>query len=797
MSLDPRFVTGEPLQDYFVDKDTGEALAGGVVTFYEDENRTVLKPVYQLSGSPPYDSASYVELNNPITLTSVGTFADNNGDDIIPYYFPYDGTPDDSNGDIELYYITVYSSGGVLQFTREAWPNISDSNPGSPNDIINYVANGQFLLHNDNPITSTSGLDTIYQVAPGGWTFEKTTASTSTDTITFERELSASTNPNEDANPRYFIQIASSVPSGDARKDLCLEFPDVNKFAGDPNDPDSVYTFSFQGLSVLGAPVMVDVRLIKYFGTGGSTSTDISLGTLTINPTESIYNISFTFGDNAGMNVGTTLDDDYLKIALRFPNGTQTVKLTDFVLTNGDITVEAFPQTTNAEFLEASTVGWLPTPNPDGSDLYLPLVLTQAGATYDTGTIGQIVAMMDQVVTSVYTDTNLLLCDGSAYLTTDYSPLGIPYSRLWNKIYNTTDKMPIFGTGTAFVSLYNSGAAVKRVIFTTNGSGAQTAPSNGSTSPNLNFNAFKAGVSPTYKYNAYSNSSNFVTVISTFASAGLDGPSAGTSTMTITADNTNHYFNLDGYYKAFTITTVAASTFQTGGVGLYFDFSNDATLYRFWFDTGTEVAPAAGGRTLVRIIIDSTFLAADVAKVLANALSGFQVYEIDFDTATLPVPQNSWWQFTAHSNDYFAWYNVDGAGTQPVGTGTPIEIAVTSAETAQTLATKTVTALNSYQFAVPDLRGVFLRGLDSGGIWDINHSNRWNINNINSPNRIGSMELDQYLKHEHSVAITDDGVTAATFGSGSAVANGTGLTNANGGAETRPVNMYVNYAIRY
>ncbi len=267
--------------------------------------------------------------------------------------------------------------------------------------------------------------------------------------------------------------------------------------------------------------------------------------------------------------------------------------------------------------------------------------------------------------------------------------------------------------------------------------------------------------------------------------------------MTVSQDTVNHYFNIDGYYKAFTITTVAASVFQTGGVGLYFDFSSDTALYRFWFDTGTEGAPAAGGRNLVRIILDVTYSDKDVAKVLANAISGSQVYQMDFNTATLPIPANSWFQFTATSVNYFGWYNVDGTGVQPAGTGTPIEIAVTSSETAQTMATKTVTAINSYQFAVPDLRGVFLRGIDSTGEWDIDHGNRWSFNNINSPSRVGSMELDQYLLHEHSVAITADGATAQTFGSGGGADKGLGLTTANGGAESRPVNMYVNYAIRY
>src|SRR6185295_8261684 len=94
--LDPRFVQVPPLQDYFVNKDTGTPLSGGIVTFYEDANHTVLKPVYQLTVTP-LNTYQYNVLPNPMQLSSVGTFIAEDGSDIVPYFFPYDGTPTSTN----------------------------------------------------------------------------------------------------------------------------------------------------------------------------------------------------------------------------------------------------------------------------------------------------------------------------------------------------------------------------------------------------------------------------------------------------------------------------------------------------------------------------------------------------------------------------------------------------------------------------------------------------------------------------------------------------------------------------
>jgi hypothetical protein len=137
MAIDPRFIVTSDLESYFVSKDDGEPLAGGIITFYSDLNRSTKKPVYQISGSPP--NYVYTVLPNPCVLSDVGTFQDALGNNIVPYYFPYEGTPDDDNTTVELYYITVESSGGVAQFTREGWPNFSNEGSSTASDDRNFI----------------------------------------------------------------------------------------------------------------------------------------------------------------------------------------------------------------------------------------------------------------------------------------------------------------------------------------------------------------------------------------------------------------------------------------------------------------------------------------------------------------------------------------------------------------------------------------------------------------------------------------------------------------------------------
>lgn len=160
----PYIVESPSLENLFRDKDSGLPLANGVVTWYSDSNRTVLKDIYQQVRQP--DGAyTYVTLPNPLTLSSIGTYSDNDGNDINVYLWPYIGTPTDTvPGESEKYYIEVYSAAppignSSLQFTRENWPPNSSAT-SNPSDFFegggNQISNPQFVEVNFVPDTGTT-----------------------------------------------------------------------------------------------------------------------------------------------------------------------------------------------------------------------------------------------------------------------------------------------------------------------------------------------------------------------------------------------------------------------------------------------------------------------------------------------------------------------------------------------------------------------------------------------------------------------------------------------------------------
>ncbi len=177
MALDPHYITDGPLEEAFLDKDTGLPLAGGFLTFYRDTSRITPKTVYQLTGAPP--NYQYIPLDNPLELNSIGVVQNNGGDNVVIYYYPWldDGiTPD-------LYYIEVTDSNDTVQFTREAWPNAvvsDDINSNSTLPVQNQISNPQFtkVFINDvpglTPTTTTysvsAATDEVFEFAPD-WNF--------------------------------------------------------------------------------------------------------------------------------------------------------------------------------------------------------------------------------------------------------------------------------------------------------------------------------------------------------------------------------------------------------------------------------------------------------------------------------------------------------------------------------------------------------------------------------------------------------------------------------------------------
>ena len=770
MALDPNYVLMIPLQDVFVDKDGSGPLSGGVVTFYQDAvaGRSVLKPVYQISGLPPYSDASYIVLPNPLILSSVGTFQDNNGNDIVPYLYPYD-----DNGNVQLYYITVYSSGGVFQFSREAWPNTGVANEGSVNDIINYVANGQFLLHNNQYINfaTTVGADYVYQIAPGGWTFEKSTASTSTDLITFPFQNTPSIDPNQTANPKYYLRLVTTNFSGDARKDICLTFPDVNKFAGDPTNPNSEYTLSLQGYSNTGSPIMVTANLYHYFGSGVSSPAATQIGTITLNPlgasNTNIYNLTFTFGNNSGYVVGTN-GDDYVKIALKFPNANNDSLISDFVLTPGDFTVTAFPQTPNDLMISQGACGYLPTPDPSGLDLYLPIVMGSTGFVYDASNIGKIYAGM-------YTTPGLgeLLCDGTGYLVSATSPDGVPYKRLFNVLLNaSTVNAPLFGGGINFVTASLNSAVNNILYISNNKAGVQTpaADSSGGTATGFTFTNCTVGTSSSgIQARVYGTTGVYfiVNVAGSPATPAVNHGGVASLAPVRSLGNSKQIFQ---------ITANAASTLTNmGGAGYYLQYSNTSDPIFIWFQVTNETQPSGSG-TALKVVLLSTNSPQDVAYAMAAAVPGC---ESDFvacgDGASLTG--GDYFTFHANSQEYVVWYTVQGVGVQPnVTNAIYIPVAVLTLDTNSEVAAKTQLAINSTYVAVPDLRGVFLRGADPNGFWDVEFQNRWSFLQFLTGAKLGTFEVDSMYSDAPGSGGSAQGYPVA---------------------EVTPVNAYVNYFIKY
>src|SRR5277367_512803 len=170
MGLNPLYFVTSDLEGYFVDKDSGLPLAGGTLSFYRDVARNTPKTVYELTGAPP--DYSYVALPNPVVLSSVGTPMDNGGDNIVIYYYPYD-----DEGNLDLYYVVCEDSNGVVQFTREAWPNLTSSTSPTQNDfsIQNQISNSQFtqVFINQNQTTTytvSSATNQDFEFAPN-WDF--------------------------------------------------------------------------------------------------------------------------------------------------------------------------------------------------------------------------------------------------------------------------------------------------------------------------------------------------------------------------------------------------------------------------------------------------------------------------------------------------------------------------------------------------------------------------------------------------------------------------------------------------
>lgn len=817
MPLNPQYVIAPSLQVVFRDKDTGLPLRNGVIYFWKDQARSEPKPIFKLSGSPP--NYGYTQLPNPLTLSAIGTMDDpNTNQDIIPYYFPYD-----ADGNVELYFIEVYSEGGktsgTLQFTREGWPNISESVGPEEQAFENYIPNGQFRIHYDLPKTDT--LDAgevrapITVLGPGGWTFERPSGSSAKDTITFDRL------PDTFQTPRFAIKIESDGAGiGDSNKDLCIKFTDVNMFSSDENQQ---YTFAFSGRSnSVGGNVPVELFLLKNFGTpNGDSPSSRSLGTFNLvgSYPSTPLQVSFSFGSNESKTIGTN-NDDYLQLALRFPVSSQfDASLTDFSLAFGEVTVAGYPVQTDADTLTRSIAGWMPIPKADGSNLYLNLQLTAEGIQYDSSAIGMV--EQDSGITnytnSLHPSTNLMLADGTQYETSGYSPLGIPYSRLQTKYFDTTANAPIWGTGREYftAALFNSGVEFRIV---NNTYGVVTATANGTTSTGFTFKTIFTGVNlgpgllAPFNIRAFYIDSNLF-VFEGLTAGAVDQATPNTSGFSITNFDPG---TVESTQRVQVETVAASALANPGGPAKFWEFTSDK-FYYVWYKITNETDPALtnpslSGKTGIQINPQPDYDAPMVAQVTRESLNGWNITSVR-TIAAATIPPGSF--FTASSTngtteiDYYVWNTIDGVGTDPaVANATGIQVDLLSTDTLQQVSTKNQIAINSKYFASPDLRGASIRGLNVGtgtNPWITDWGPRISTVPGFQNGDYGTMELDAYRSHSHVSSWPFEGMVGTSTGSGSFATSPSPSGPENqevnvtdsGQSESRGVNVALTYVVRY
>lgn len=798
MSLDARFVIASDLQSLYRDKDTGLPLSNGVIYFWKDQARSEPKDVYKLSGSPP--NYSYTNIGSEVTLTASGTFSDNENpaNDIIPYYFPYEGDPSSSDGTVELYYVEVYSEGGkdtgVLQFTREAWPNIAASE-GDAQNVQNYIPNGQFKIHSDvevdpSDLTAVPGQisQAITNLAQGGWTFERPDMSAATDIVLFQPFGGYVANPS--ASPTFAVNVETSVPSaGDAFKDLRIEFNDVNKFASDTEE----YTCAFSGQSNSGS-VNVALILIKNYGAGGDTQEEIALGNFIVTNSFSVIQKSgFVFGDNSGKVI---TDGNFLQLALRFPTGSLfNVLLTDFILTPGNVAVTEFPQTTDREFAYQAITPDIP--DYRNMDLYLVQRLGPQGLIYDRSEIGEVIeeSNISVYVDSLHPDTNKMLANGAQYETAAYSPLGVPFARLQAKYWNDTFQVPIYGTGPQYFLGVIDGSIDGQVAVSNNSPGVVSAASDGTVATGFTFQTVHIGGAAAFACQAW-HVEGVGFIIQNTQNGAVTATNAGTSGYSVTQLQKGNSVLPE-------ITLISTSASTAAGTYFTFDvsFSGMDQGYYVWFQVGgVGVDPAVGGRAGILINLTPGDYPDSVAKKIPLSLNQNSELSAVTVTAGSAVVAGSYFNLFATGDEYYVWYTKDGAGTDPKPGGKkPIKVSVLTADTNVQVASKTQVAINMKYFAAPDFRGCFLRGLGAVTGWPFDDQTRYSfIDGING-DVLGTFQLDSLKSHFHSATIP--GFISSQAGGGATidVANATQSiqTDSTGAYEVRPFNKNVNLAIRY
>lgn len=331
-------ISAAMLQDYFVDNATGLPMANGTITMYQDNSRTTLKNWYYQTGTP--GNYTYITLPNPLELSGVGTIQDGNGNDVIPYYYPYDETNPEI---VQPYYVVVVDSNGQSQFTRQNFPFITTGTPippsGSTVTNTNLIINNVFwrnigslnatTLKNSTTINgSTLFYATIAPSQHDGYTMPDISffknANGATDTLTFFEFVppsSGTTFPDQifspdDVTPEFYFNMNCTGAGSETTKYLqipiCLH---VKSLSGYANATVRIWAMAVPGSS----NGTLTLGIFQYLGSGATSPITVPADTIVLDNDWTPYDISIPIPSANGLTLGPG-GDDALYLQIGYPS---------------------------------------------------------------------------------------------------------------------------------------------------------------------------------------------------------------------------------------------------------------------------------------------------------------------------------------------------------------------------------------------------------------------------------------------------------------------------------------------
>lgn len=332
-----QLVAAPMLQDIFVNA-SGDLLAGGVIYAYQDADHTTFKNWYYQIGT--YGNYSYVALQNPLVLSASGTIQDVNGNDVIPFYYPFD----ENNSTIsQKYFFEVYNSSGTLVFTRANFPSGVSADGGiisTVDTLDNYIINNRFWRNvgSFNSSNLTNSWTTQYNTASPQLTYYYITLAPSQhdgfSMPDFNYIIQNATAPSSSITETITFNTFTSTQAATVTGDICPEYYINHTCTADTTGSTlKIYQFpisfhlatlqsqgfsiTIQGQSVSGENI-IGIYLYQFSGTGSSTSAQTLLGTIALTNSWTKYILDdLVFPSTTPLALSAASDDAfYLQISM-------------------------------------------------------------------------------------------------------------------------------------------------------------------------------------------------------------------------------------------------------------------------------------------------------------------------------------------------------------------------------------------------------------------------------------------------------------------------------------------------